>query len=365
MARVDAMRRSRPRISSRVAAALGFSTSALRAVRSFYARRDEPYAGADLDTARRLGGVVWLLSAAILVLLLPFHPPTEAIGDAGWAVAAAVLVLGVVGQRAAQRSRRTHYELLLKSYTAVAAIAVVQWLAGGFGPPYYELFLFWAVYTAAVHPARPATVFLVVLGVAASLPLLYEGWDTARAGEIGLHLLLYFALGLLAVVLVSNVRAQRISLREREEAARRQARVDALTGLGNRRALEEMLDAEVARAERTGHPLSLVTADVDDFKHFNDAHGHREGDRILREVAAALRRAVRRPDACFRWGGDEFAIVLPETRAAGAIRVCRRLEAAVPVPIKWGVAEAGPEMDADELLSASDQALIAAKDTVR
>ncbi len=344
---------------------LGVPTSALRAVRNFYARREEPYAGADMDTARRLGGVVWLISAAILVGLLPFHPPTEAIGDAGWAVAAAVLLLGVVGQRAAQRSRRTHYGLLLKSYTAVAAIAAVQWLAGGFGAPYYELFLFWAVYTAAVHPPRPATVFLLALSVAAALPLLYEGWDTARAGNVALHLVLYFALGFLAVVLVSNVRAQRLSLRGREAAAKRQARIDTLTGLGNRRALEEMLDAEVARADRTGRPLCLVTADVDDFKRFNDEQGHPEGDRVLREVADALRRAVRRPDACFRWGGDEFAIVLPETRAAGAVRVCRRLEAAVPVPIKWGVAEAGPEMDAGELLSASDQALIAAKDTVR
>ena len=365
MARVQAVRSSRSRTRSRLAGALGFPTSALRAVRAFYARREEPYAGADMDTARRLGGVVWLLSAAILVGLLPFHPPTETIGDAGWVVAGAVLVLGLLGQRAAQRTERTHYELLLKSYTAVAAIAVVQWLSGGFGAPYHELFLFWAVSTAAVHPPRPATMFLAVLGAAAALPLLYEGWDSARAGDIALDLVLYFALGLLAVVLVSNMRAQRLSLRGREEAAKRQARVDTLTGLGNRRALEEMLESEVARAARTGRPLCLVTADIDDFKRFNDEHGHLEGDRVLREVAEALRRAVRRPDACFRWGGDEFAILLPETRAAGAVRVCRRLEAAVPVPIKWGVAEGGPEMDPAELLSASDQALIAAKGSVR
>ena len=348
--------------------------SYLRKVRSFFERRDEPYAGADMDTARRLGGVVWLFSAAILVALLPFHPPTEAIGDAGWLFAAAVLTLSVLGQRAVQRTRRTHYELLLKSYTAVAAIAVVQWLAGGYGAPYYELFVFWAVYTAAVHPPRPAAVFLGALAVAASLPLLYEGWDTARAGDLGLHLILYLALGLLAVVLVSNVRAQRLSLRGREAEARRLARVDSLTGLGNRRALEEMLNAEVARAERSGQPLSLITVDVDDFKRFNDNHGHLEGDRILREVADALRRAVRRPDACFRWGGDEFAVVLPETRAAGARRVCDRIEAAVAsaetpdddaVSIRWGVAESVPEMDAAELLSASDQALIAAKNGVR
>ena len=345
-----------------------------RRVWSFFERREEPYAGADMETARRLGGVVWVLSAAILVGLLPFHPPTEAIGDAGWALTGAVLALSVLGQRAVQRTRRTHYELLLKSYTAVAAIAVVQWLAGGYGPPYYELFLFWAIYTAAVHPPRPAGVFLVVLAVAASLPLVYEGWDTTRAGDIGLHLVLYLALGLLAAVLVSNVRAQRVSLRGREAEAKRLARVDSLTGLGNRRALEEMLRAEVARAERSGQPLCLVTVDVDDFKRFNDNHGHLEGDRMLREVADALRRAVRRPDACFRWGGDEFAVVLPETRAAGAARVCDRIEAAVassetrdgdPVSIRWGVAESAAGMDAGELMSASDQALIAAKSGAR
>ncbi len=100
------------------------------------------------------------------------------------------------------------------------------------------------------------------------------------------------------------------------------ALVDVLTGVGNRRAFEQSLDAEVRAASRTHKPLGLLMLDVDHFKLFNDHYGHPAGDRCLRSVADVVRRVCRRPrDVITRYGGEELAAILPETDLAGAVRV--------------------------------------------
>jgi diguanylate cyclase (GGDEF)-like protein/PAS domain S-box-containing protein len=111
---------------------------------------------------------------------------------------------------------------------------------------------------------------------------------------------------------------------ELEEELRQQAIRDPLTGLYNRRFLAEVLQREAARAERYRHPLALVLVDVDNFKDVNDRYGHLVGDEALRRVAKALRENIRRVDYIFRWGGDEFCVVLPETDERGAQEVARR-----------------------------------------
>ncbi len=112
---------------------------------------------------------------------------------------------------------------------------------------------------------------------------------------------------------------------ELEEELREQAIRDPVTGLYNRRFLHEVLRREVARAERYGHALSLILIDIDNFKDINDRYGHLVGDEALRRVAKALRENIRRVDYIFRWGGDEFCLVLPETNGPGAQEVMRRL----------------------------------------
>jgi diguanylate cyclase (GGDEF)-like protein len=104
---------------------------------------------------------------------------------------------------------------------------------------------------------------------------------------------------------------------------------DELTGLWNRRHLAEQLEQEIQRARRYGHPFAVVLADIDDFKLYNDSHGHLGGDRVLRQLAELLLRTTRRADVVARIGGEEFVIVLPESDRPGAAAVAEKIREAV------------------------------------
>jgi diguanylate cyclase (GGDEF)-like protein len=155
------------------------------------------------------------------------------------------------------------------------------------------------------------------------------------------------------------------------EQLRRLADQDPLTGLPNRRVFMRDLDAEVQRAHRYGHPLTVVIGDVDDFKLINDTHGHPAGDQALREVADTLAAGLRGSDGAFRLGGDEFAMLLPETTQEEAIAAVLRLdarfrstasEAFATLRISCGFATApGDGADAEALIKAADAALYEVK----
>ena len=100
---------------------------------------------------------------------------------------------------------------------------------------------------------------------------------------------------------------------------------DQLTGLANSRQADEALASEIARTERLGGPVGLILADVDDFKLVNDRHGHPTGDIVLRDIAQALHETVREIDTASRWGGEEFAVILPGTDLMGAAQVAERV----------------------------------------
>lgn len=147
----------------------------------------------------------------------------------------------------------------------------------------------------------------------------------------------------------------------------RLAREDPLTGLLNHRELHEALESELDRSHRYERPLSLASFDLDHFKLVNDTQGHAAGDRVLRTVADEIRHAARRTDSAFRVGGDEFALLLPETDAAAATAVAERIAAHVEaaevgVTISFGVAEWPTDGIAkDDLLVAADLAMYASK----
>jgi len=150
---------------------------------------------------------------------------------------------------------------------------------------------------------------------------------------------------------------------------------DPLTGLYNRRYLVERLGQEMNRVDRYGGTLALAMIDLDGFKPVNDRYGHVFGDRLLRAVAAEIARSLRTPDVAARYGGDEFAVILPQTQPEGALRVCERIRKAVEqlalsagdgsvsVTATLGVSDypADGVSTAEELIQAADEALYGAK----
>lgn len=168
--------------------------------------------------------------------------------------------------------------------------------------------------------------------------------------------------------LLSDLIAAHLSHANLYEAESRDSRRDALTGLPNRRAFEERLPTELARAARSGKPLALVLLDLDGFKGVNDRLGHPAGDEVLCAVARIL-DASRTADDCFRIGGDEFAILMPETEAiharTAAERVANQIRAAElgdgTIGASYGLA-ASTNRDSDLLFAAADRVLLAAKD---
>ncbi|MEA2492226.1 MAG: hypothetical protein QOJ29_137 [Thermoleophilaceae bacterium] len=160
------------------------------------------------------------------------------------------------------------------------------------------------------------------------------------------------------------------------ETVQQQAVTDELTGLFNVREFHSRLDGEIDRAERFGTPLSLVMLDIDKFKSVNDTYGHQQGDRVLVEVARVMRRLSRDVDLPARYGGEEMAVVLPQTDLAGAEQGAERMRAAIegmqinrldgggllPITASFGVASFPAEAtDKTALIAAADAALYRAK----
>jgi diguanylate cyclase (GGDEF)-like protein len=160
------------------------------------------------------------------------------------------------------------------------------------------------------------------------------------------------------------------------ETVQRQARTDELTGLANHRRFQEALASELERSKRFGHSVSLLMLDIDSFKQVNDKHGHQQGDVVLREVARILRESSREIDEPARYGGEELAVVLPETDLEGAYNLAERVRASIEalefdtadspgtlsVTASLGVASVGPGAgDGRALVAAADAALYEAK----
>jgi diguanylate cyclase (GGDEF)-like protein/putative nucleotidyltransferase with HDIG domain len=153
--------------------------------------------------------------------------------------------------------------------------------------------------------------------------------------------------------------------------AEKKARIDDLTGLLNRRSLDEMIDNEISRHSRYGGVFSLAILDLDSFKVYNDSYGHPAGDRLLQQVGNVIKNAIRNADRAFRYGGDEFAILLPQTTIEDGLQVTERVRKSiaegvdsgdVPVTISIGVAS-WPEdgISHTDIIAAADVTLYRAK----
>lgn len=177
-------------------------------------------------------------------------------------------------------------------------------------------------------------------------------------------------------VLASHIGAC-LAQQDQEEALRLLAETDPLTWLFNRRHFDRRLEAETNRAMRSEHLMSLLLIDVDGFKQINDRHGHRAGDQVLRVVSAAIKEAVRLYDVPTRFGGDEFAVILPDADSESAARVGKRVlerlaaaklpddltAAAVRPSLSIGVSTyPRPATDPASLLETADSAMYRAKE---
>lgn len=196
------------------------------------------------------------------------------------------------------------------------------------------------------------------------------------------------ALGLVTLLLVVAWRGFVVKSRLERELAKkneelgqavdtitRLAREDSLTGLLNRRGFDELAQRELQRSFRTGEPLSLVMADIDEFKQVNDRYGHAIGDEILSQIARRMKLAVRDLDVLCRWGGEEFVFLLPRTAPAGARQIVERVREQIranpfdtsagsfPVTLTFGIVAV--ESDLDEAIDRADREMYRGKSAGR
>jgi diguanylate cyclase (GGDEF)-like protein len=155
------------------------------------------------------------------------------------------------------------------------------------------------------------------------------------------------------------------------ETILRLASTDDLTGLHNRRSFKEFFDLALSAARRHGHPLSLISIDLDHFKVVNDTFGHSVGDQVLQAFATLMMGMVRTEDIAVRWGGEEFIVLLPHSNAEAAAALAERIRAAfeqsifsdkpLAVTASFGVAQLQEDEQGDSLIRRSDDALYRAK----
>jgi diguanylate cyclase (GGDEF)-like protein/putative nucleotidyltransferase with HDIG domain len=228
----------------------------------------------------------------------------------------------------------------------------------------YALLYVWVAFQAAYFfPFRHAMAHVVGIGITYAVAL-----GAVPGADRGQRWLLLF--GTVAVIsLMVGVLRERVNrlIAGLADAAR----TDALTGLLNRRGFQELMEIETERALRSNRPLAIVVGDLDHFKHLNDRYGHGAGDVALVRFAAIASSASRRIDAVARIGGEEFALLLPDTEQHAAYLLAERLRRAVKVPsgegldlptVSFGVASfPNHAADAPALMHAADQALYAAK----
>jgi diguanylate cyclase (GGDEF)-like protein len=219
-------------------------------------------------------------------------------------------------------------------------------------------------------------LLLVFAVVALALPAVRQGADTIF--RIKMAEVVFALIGLVVIfniyaisqqILIKRLRHQLAEKQGHSDLLRNLAMVDPLTGLYNRRFAEQRLAAEVARSERKGHPLSVLTLDLNNFKQINDTYGHPAGDHVLLEFATRLNSVVRGSDLAVRFGGDEFLVLLPECTLEQLQLVLVRLGSLevnwqgqkIPVTFSAGWKQYEMGERPEQLLARADESLYATK----
>jgi diguanylate cyclase (GGDEF)-like protein len=311
----------------------------------------------DRDIAARVHRLEPLMHVGVAVTALSLWPV------AGWR-AAVVLVLVALGFNAFDptfppfRRWQSSRPGIVFGALMVAVACVVS---GGPDSPLVVLFVMPVVGASAHLLGR--TRLVVLAGVESCLAGVALSSGVADLVRDPSMLATHTAALLMVAIVVG-------ALADSDGEHRSAATVDPLTGLLNRNALAGRFAELVAKAERSGQPISAAVVDVDDFKSVNDTHGHRRGDDVLRHTAAVLGENLRPFELAYRIGGDEFVVVLPDVPLDDAARVadrlCRAVRAAqpggLPLTVSIGVASvAGGDLSYEALFADADAALYRAK----
>ncbi|TDM08135.1 MAG: hypothetical protein C4K60_01115 [Ideonella sp. MAG2] len=249
-----------------------------------------------------------------------------------------------------------------------AMMVTMMWLPFGYG----LLFVMLRARTAMLLSLIVMVLTFTPIGVALALGL-RPNWGQAFATTMPM-LVLAQAVYLVLFMAISDLRAGYHRARARLQVAQELALNDALTGIGNRRALQEHVRAGLSAAERGDLPTSIILMDVDLFKAVNDVHGHTTGDRVLEQLAQLLTGQLRGSDRLGRWGGEEFMVVAQATPIHAALELAERIRKAVaafefahgdPVTLSLGVTQTLPGDTADSLVLRADKALYRAKNAGR
>jgi diguanylate cyclase (GGDEF)-like protein len=320
----------------------------------------EPDGGVRARSRLRLAGALLFGAGAVTlgaVLLAPDPDPTDHRALALCAVAYAVVALVLAVWRRPPDAV-LHAICPLGTVATTAALAVAEPM--GLVPIFY----LWPILVCAYFLPRREVGANFAFATAACAAGLFL-WVEPMLRLATLIVVVAMACVVVAVILSLRGQVRHLVVRLGDLATH-----DFLTGALNRGAFEQRLEAELARTERAGAPCALVVFDVDHFKRINDSFGHAAGDRALQDLARVVEAAKRRSDVFGRIGGEEFAVILPDTDAAGAATFAGHLRMKLAEPeataramtVSLGVTDdAGAGRSVRDLLHSADRALYAAK----
>ena len=269
-------------------------------------------------------------------------------------VSAAAFVIGGALLFHGRRVARAWLHVLLGAGNALIA-AAIHFTQGV--PNAASMFYLWiALYAFYFFPRRAAAVHMVLVGVSYAAAIALRPPPFSPVPHWATTVLTMTVAGVFVGVLKSRLDASMADLTQLADT-------DPLTGLANRRGWGARAHVEMHRAERLEQSLAVAVIDLDDFKPFNDEHGHGAGDRLLAECAAAWRGALRDMDFVARLGGDEFAVLLPGCGTGAAVGLAERLQAVVPLAAgcSVGIAHWEPGETVEQTVARADAALYAAK----
>lgn len=285
-------------------------------------------------------------------------------------VAVATTITAIVSVLPWQRLAERGLALRLMVVWSAALIPLLVLLAsldGGVDSPMTLLLVLPLVFSAMSYPVR-ATVGLGAATLVGHLVIVATSPDE-HVGDLIIPPVILAMIALMGTMIARNHAHSLSRVQELAAQLDELARVDSLTGCLNHRGFRERLDAEAALVERSGLPLALLHLDLDHFKRINDTFGHPAGDEVLAAVGAELTTVARRSDVVARVGGEEFAVLLPDTTLVRAHEVAERLRRAIraidhPSGVTTSIGVSclpGTARTEDELVATADRALYEAK----